>query len=479
MSCDAYYETHSSPPDSTVDRCALREVEARMAREITLLAASTTIFGTVNLLAAGWSIKKFGVKKALLVQVFVPAVRLIVQNVGVMLGSNAGIIIVQSSQLTNIIGGPAGYVLALNSFIADTVTHEKRTGALGRLQGCMMVGAAIGFLVGGLIGNAFGILAPFRVTLILFLSCCIFISISLPATPLDKTTNAPSPTSTGGIMRYIGPLRIFAPQKWTLPSGRTTTQLGALTLGTGVFLGILATGSLSTMLQLYALNEFGFTISDNGSLIFMYTLFRGLFLTFVFPRIISWGRKVYQPNLDKHPASGEEAEDQLPESMLPDGHLSSREIEVTEPTDNEAEPLIPPKLESEKETFAFDLLYARCSLLADGLLTGLAFFITDGWQLFVLSAILPLSAGTGSAAKGSLLQMISSSERVDALSGITLVENVARLSTTTLFGLLFATFAEIGKSHLIFVCNAGVALIGFCALSFSHFPPKGSTRVTG
>jgi hypothetical protein len=100
------------------------------------------------------------VKPALLIQVFWPAIRLLVQNIGVAAGGKNGIIIMQCSQIITIIGGPNGYVLALNSFVTEVSTHEQRTGALGRLQGCMMVGAALGFLIGGLIGERSVVLGP-------------------------------------------------------------------------------------------------------------------------------------------------------------------------------------------------------------------------------------------------------------------------------------------------------------------------------
>jgi hypothetical protein len=50
--------------------------------------------------------------------------------------------------------------------------------------------------------------------------------------------------------------------------------------------------------------------------------------------------------------------------------------------------------------------------------------------------------------------MCSPEERTDALSAITLVEMVARLATTSVFGLVFAAFADIGQTHLVFSCNA-------------------------
>ena len=118
------------------------------SRAFALLAASTTIFGLINLLVAGWTIKKLGVKTALIIQIFWPAVRLMVQILGIMQGGSLGIAIVQSSQVITIIGGPNGYVLCLNTLVAEISSHEARTGALGRLQGCMFFGGAVGFLVG-------------------------------------------------------------------------------------------------------------------------------------------------------------------------------------------------------------------------------------------------------------------------------------------------------------------------------------------
>lgn len=428
MTCEAYYDKHSSP-EGPVDRCAKREIEARTAREVALLAGSTTLFGLANLLVTTWSIKRFGIKRALLIQIFWPAVRLAIQNVGVMTGGNAGILIIQCSQIITIIGGPSGYVLTLNSFITDVVKHEERTGALGRLQGCMMIGSALGFLVGGLVGDAFGIIAPYRITLILFLLCCLYVALLLPPISPDKDVAAAN-KKHGGLLRFFGPLHIFAPQKWVLPNGRTTVQVGALTLGTGVFLGILATGYIPTLLQMYSTDEFGFGTSANGWLIFIYSSLRGLFLSLVFPRIISMGRKWLQPAPGELPPSTEQVE---PEAQIPNGGLAASEIDVTDNMDAETEPLRPPSGDSERETFAFDLLYARCSLLADGILTGLAILIGKGWQMYIIATLLPLAAGTGSSAKGTILQMIPSGDRVDALSGLTLVENVARLSTSESF----------------------------------------------
>ena len=68
--------------------------------------------------------------------------------------------------------------------------------------------------------------------------------------------------------------------------------------------------------------------------------------------------------------------------------------------------------------------------------------------------LLPFGSGCAPAAKGVITEMASPSQRADALSALTLVENVARLATQGLFGFVFAALAEVGKSYLTFFCNA-------------------------
>ena len=54
--------------------------------------------------------------------------------------------------------------------------------------------------------------------------------------------------------------------------------------------------------------------------------------------------------------------------------------------------------------------------------------------MYLVAVVLPLAAGTASGAKGSVLLMVGraagSAERTDALAGVSLVENMARLSTS-------------------------------------------------
>jgi hypothetical protein len=70
---------------------------------------STTFCGTINLFVAGWMAKRFRPRAALMVQIFVPATRVVTHILGVLAGGQAGIVIFQCTQLMTIIGGPVGY----------------------------------------------------------------------------------------------------------------------------------------------------------------------------------------------------------------------------------------------------------------------------------------------------------------------------------------------------------------------------------
>lgn len=510
MTCDAYYDNHESPPPGSVrDRCAVPEIEGSTSKAVALLGASTTLFGLINLFVTTWTIKKIGLKGALLNQVFWAVIRLAVQNVGVMMGGKLGIIIVQSSQIITIIGGPNGYVLALNSFIAEVTEHDQRTTALGRLQGAQFFGISLGYLLGGELSERFGILAPFRVTLGLFMLSFIYSLVFLPSIALAQASEPGAKTQ--GIRRFFGPLKIFATRKWVLSNGRMRNEYGPVLLAAGVFLGILATGIIPVILQLYSQSAFGFGTRQNGALISLNSLLRGLFLTFMFPRIIAYGRKkATKSQAERKIASISTVQEE--ESVIP---THANEIDIADVMDNEQEPREPVKPQSALETFDFDLIYARNSLLLDGIFTGAATFIQEGWQIYLVAIALPFASGTGAASKGVILQMTSADERTDALSAITLVENVARLltskfrhvhvpalaivrlistSTASIFGLVFAALANIEKTYLVFAINAvsrscefrptflltsaeAVALLGFFVLLFAHFPPKDSYRL--
>lgn len=443
MNCDAYYSKRSSddPSNTSIsivpsfietmmsiaaadqkhgDRCAIRAIDASTALSLALLGASTTVFGVINLFLTGTLIKRIGLRSTLLIQLLFAAVRLFIQNVAIEFGENAGILLFQCSQMVGIIGGPSGYVLVLNNYITEVVDYEGRTAALGILQGNMLFGSATGYLLGGLVSDAFGIKAPFKLTFLMFLSSAAYAFLTLPSITPQKADEAKSgkKAKRTGCGRVFGPLAVFLPKKFVGKDNIIRTEYGALLLACGVFLGINATGYLPTLLQLYSMDEFGFTAKENGSLIFMYSVLRGLFLTVAFPRIIKTGRFWTTERDKKARMATKETEER--ETLLSDQVDSIRTVSDSQ--------------EKKDETFAFDLYYARFSLILDGVFTVLCSFVRQGWEMYLVAAILPFSAGTGSAAKGTILQMVgssaSSAERTDALAGVGLVENIARLSTS-------------------------------------------------
>lgn len=466
MTCDAYYQHHPEPDlGAGRDRCSVPAIEAGTARAVSLLGVTTTFFGVINLVITGWTIKRMGVKAALALQVLTPAARVMVQNIGVMIGGSTGIIIMQSSQIVTVMGGPNGYMLALNTYVAEVTAHEERTGSLGRLSGCMLFGSAAGTFIGGNLADTFEIITPFQVTVALFLGSTIYVLLCLPWVPIRCEEKV---QKSGGLMRLLGPIRTVLPSEWIQPDASIRTEYGAILLSFGAFLAVLATGYIPTLLQMYSTDVFGFGTRRNSYLLSGYSFLRGLYLTVAFPRIIKLGRRLTESRDGGPVASATTSGTVTP---------SERAQLAIAMQDEEQEDVTPPKPEDEQETFQFDLIYTRASILVDGILTGSAVFVQEGWQMYIVAAVLPFGAGTASAAKGVILQMCAASQRTDALSAIALVEMLARLSTTFVFGLLFAVFASMEKIYLVFVCNAAVALLGFVALLLSRFPRRGSRRL--
>lgn len=277
MTCDAYYQDHPShlddslvnpsstlgspfahlsipatPGPSSSDRCSIHAIEASTALSISILGATTTVFGILNLFWTGYLIKRIGVKATLFLQVSFPAVRLFIQNVGVEVWGHAGINVVQASQIVSIIGGPSGYLLVLNTFMTDVIEHEGRTAALGRVTGSAMAGSAFGFLAGGLVAEAYGVKIPFRLAFLLFAGAGLYVLTFLPYIPPSGNKPLPDQSSneekkTRLLTRYFGPLTVFAPKKFIGRDGLVRTEYGAFLLACGVFLGILATGEFSSV----------------------------------------------------------------------------------------------------------------------------------------------------------------------------------------------------------------------------------------
>ncbi|KAJ4127940.1 hypothetical protein NW768_008223 [Fusarium equiseti] len=425
---------------------------------------STTFCGTMNLFLAGWTAKKFGPRAALLVQIFIPAIRVVTQILGVLTGKQEGMLIIQATQLITILGGPAGYILVINIIAGEVVEPIRRTAVFGRLQGAIMLGQGIGYLTGGMLGDI-DIKAPFETSFCCFILSGIYAWSALPyISPESMADGAKGPTG------FLTPLKILTPQKLRLSDGRTKKHLGVVFLCAGIFLGVLATDYAPLLIQMYATAAFSFTQGDNGWLMSEFAIMRSFFLIFLFPRIISWGRGWYVGS----ETSSEEEVDETATQHIP---TTAGEFDATVGEQADHEPYRAVSSNKEDEGTRFDLVFLRYSLVVDGILTTVSAFATQRWHIYLAAFLLPFGSGTAPAAKGVVTQMCPDSQRADALNAVTLVENIARLATQGLFGFIFASLAQVGKAYATFFCNAAIAMIGMVVLLLSNFPPPGSTLI--
>lgn len=400
MECDVYYSTHP-PYTGTGDRCALNEIAAGTATQFSILGMSTTFCGTLNLFVTGWTVKKWGPRFALVLQTFIPAIRVATQVLGVLAGGAAGETIIQCTQLITILGGPAGYILVVNTIAGEVVEPMQRTAVFGQLQGCIMLGQAIAYLLGGMTGDAFGIRMPFQVAFFLFLASSVYAGTVLPYISPESLSDGKFTKKKGGgggVGGFLAPLKIMSAQRIRLASGHITKHYGVFFLCCGIFLGVLATGYAPLLIQMYATAYFDFTQADNGWLMSGNALVRSFFLFFIFPRIISSGRKwwisgethqsgprKHQNGMNGHHEGNHHQGDGL-------ARIPSRPEELEAPVaGNQADqdPLTPQQDSQslteaeERAACRFDLFFLRWSLLVDGILTAGAALCTQKWHIYL------------------------------------------------------------------------------------------------
>ncbi|KAM3438334.1 hypothetical protein MY4824_003356 [Beauveria thailandica] len=474
MTCNAYYD-HHPPYTGHGDRCARNEIAAGTATQFSILGITTTLCGTVNLFVAGWAVKKWGAKTAILFQTFMPAVRVLAQIIGVVAGKTLGMNIIQATQLITIFGGPSGYILVINIIAGEVVSPMRRTAVFGMLQGCFMLGQSLANFSGGLLGDTLGIRAPFDVACAFFLLSCLYCFVSLPYIPPP-----PKPKANERSAGFLEPLRILAPQNLRLASGKFTKHYGVVFLCAGIFLGVLATDYAPLLIQMYATAAFNFNQASNGLLMSEFALMRGIFLLVLFPRAITLGRRLLASKRARsmqQPAreEGYGTDGTLTPDSLP---TDPREFDSSMGTIPSDEPVKPTRSKEEEELDPqFDLTFLRWSLIVDGGFTTVAAFATKPWHIYLAAFLLPFGSGSAPAAKGVITSMCPDSQRADALNAVTLVENIARLSTQGLFGFVFAALAKVGEAYATFFCNAAIAVVATSVLLLSHFPPDGSVIV--
>ncbi|KAJ7441928.1 hypothetical protein B0H11DRAFT_2095206 [Mycena galericulata] len=491
FNCQEYYEDPSHAPyEGTGDACALTAVETSTAKDISVMVILATFSGTANLLLTTWQIKHWGLRAAIVQQTFWPAIRNLTQIYATFVGSRFGITIMQTTQLVTILGGGAGYMLSANSYIAEVVTAEERTGAFGVLAGMSMLGSAIGYIGGGLANDLIGISAPFEITFCLLVLSTLYTASLLPYIPpaasssskvIVKSAGGGSPES---LFAFLSCLRVFLPAKY---AGQSGTFWGLTLLGVGAFGGVLATAYVPLMLQLTATNQYGYKPSDNGYLMSANSLSRAIFLTFAFPRIISAGRVWFTRRRQASRGASESEDGIASTSVSGSATPESPSVPVKDPslpTDasafepttlvsvdgaTEDPPLLPPATDTAHGS-GFDLAFLRWSMVVDALLTALVGFSSRSWHMMAAATILPLASGTAPACKGVLMDMVPPSRRADALAAISLIETLALISCVSLFGALFAFLSDIGHPNVVFFCNAAVALLAAAVLLAVRFP---------
>ncbi|KOS21224.1 hypothetical protein ESCO_004478 [Escovopsis weberi] len=409
MACDEYYDHHPPFEGPEDKRCSIDAIAAETAKQFTMTGMSTTFCGIANLFLAGWAVKKVGPRAALMVQTFVPAIRVFVQIMGVIAGKGLGILIIQLSQIITVVGGPSGYILVTNIIVGELVESSRRTSVFGKLQGSLMLGQGIGYLAGGMIGDAFGVRAPFDLAFYNFFLAGFFVWFALPyISPKDMNNGGKDKKPTNASSGFFAPLKILSPQKVRTADGTIKTHYGVAFLCAGIFIGVLSTDYAPLLIQMYATAAFDFGQADNGWLMSEFSLMRSIFLIVIFP------------------------------------HQQAHEEDASK---------------ADCEIGHFDLVFLRWSLVIDGAMTAIAALATEKWHIYVAAALLPFGSGSAPAAKGVITDMCPESQRADALNAVTLVESIARLSTQGLFGFIFSSLAGVGKAYATFYCNAGSTLV--------------------
>jgi hypothetical protein len=228
-----------------------------------------------------------------------------------------------------------------------------------------MVGTAVGYLLGGVVGETWGIQKPFEIAALLFVVSSIFAAVFIPyIDPVSISKEAPS--RNGGIWhRTLGGLKVLTPKTTISSTGIRRKEFGITFLALGVFLGVLATGYAPILIQMYSTAVLGFVSSENGYLMAGNSLMRGMYLIFLFPKIIHMGRRWFSASVTSPSACIETAPD--PNAAIP----AQQENEISH------------DLNGNTEGHEFDLLFLRWSLVMDGLITSSTAFATQKWHIYL------------------------------------------------------------------------------------------------
>ncbi|WWD16942.1 hypothetical protein CI109_101374 [Kwoniella shandongensis] len=474
MTCEEHYKTSENAGESayhpSVDRCNIGEVESASATAITALGTVTTVFAVVNLFYARWTIETYSFRASLIQQACWPVVRLVCQMIAILIGRRWGVLIMCASQALSGLGGPQGYQLVANSYASSLVTSSEETAVFGQLQGCVMIGTALGYVAGGWAGTNITVSSPFQAATALTLLSIAYAVVMIRNEEKSNVSDVPhgddQDTKNAQNSNWLSPLKVFMPRNVVDQDGKERKYTGLLITGIGIFIGVLATGFNPILLQIYATSAFSFLSEQNGYMMALNSSFRAVFLSFCFPRLVHTGRAWYARKRSS-PTGAQIAT--APTLNMPidvvDFDVPQQGAGVYE------EPCQP--MEAEPGVH-FDLVYLCISMLLDTTFTGSIALLRKPWQMYLVVGLLPLAAGSAPVSKGIITEMCEPSQKVDALSAMAILETVGFLCTTTLTGWLFAIFAENGRSYMTFVVEACIGMCAVLCLSLARFPPRGS-----
>jgi hypothetical protein len=463
MECDIYWDKHG-PWDGTGNRCQRSEIAAGTAYQFSRLCMSTYFLGIFNLFLVDRMSRKWGPRRAMAIQIFFPMLRLTMQLFGVAIGRRTGERIIQASQMFVLIGGPAGYKLTMNTTAGEVVPRSRRTAMFGQLQGVIMAVQGVSRFAGGVIGSLLGVSVPYILAIFFMLLSQAFVQLRLPyISPESLYGQAKASGGSGGEGGFFAPLKILQPQTFSV-AGRTIKYYGVTSVCLGLFTGVLATGFVMNLIQIYATETFYLGQDGIGLLMFEFCTMRGLFLLFAFPVIIDGGRRWFTSRGQAAATSG------VPETAEGASAGLLADPEAVEPS--EASGSIP-----SPQFYAFDLFFLRWSYLLDSIFMTATASILHPWQMHIAAWILPLASGSAAAARGTVTAMVPEARRAEALSVVNLSEQLAMMATQALFGIVYGWFTDAGHSSWTFYCNGAIALLALCVLLPARLPPAGSRVV--
>lgn len=130
---------------------------------------------------------------------------------------------------------------------------------------------------------------------------------------------------------------------------------------------------------MYATAAFDFDQADNGWLMFEFAFMRSVFLIFLFPRIINFGRYLVKRNSGPAPADTDDSSISTVDDHLP---TEPGEFDAATGEQTDMEPTRPIATHH-REVGHFDLIFLRWSLVVDGALTTVVAFATKRWHIYL------------------------------------------------------------------------------------------------